>query len=100
MLAGCGVAFKLIHALSMQFHNTALIWKYLDIVAVGTVADIVPLVDENRVITKLAFETMMDTWNVGLKALIDVSGTKKKAIKYQQVLLAFVLHQDLMQQVA
>jgi len=77
MLAGCGVAFKLIHALSMQFHNTALIWKYLDIVAVGTVADIVPLVDENRVITKLAFETMMDTWNVGLKALIDVSGTKK-----------------------
>lgn len=77
MLAGCGVAFKLMHALSIKLDNTDLIWKYLDIVAVGTVADIVPLVDENRVITKLAFETMMDTWNVGLKALIEVSGTKK-----------------------
>ncbi|MCT4543740.1 MAG: single-stranded-DNA-specific exonuclease RecJ [Vallitalea sp.] len=77
MLAGVGVAFKLIHALSLKLNNTEIIWKHLDIVAVGTVADIVPLVDENRIITKLAFETMKDTWNVGLKALIKVSGSNK-----------------------
>lgn len=77
MLAGCGVSFKVIHALAIKLGQVDTIWKYLDIVAVGTVADIVPLVDENRVITKLAFKTMLNTWNIGLKALIDVSGTKK-----------------------
>lgn len=77
MLAGVGVTFKLIHALSMKFNNTSTIWKYLDIVAVGTVADIVPLVDENRIITKIAFETMANTWNVGLEALLRVAGTKE-----------------------
>ncbi|MCT4598039.1 MAG: single-stranded-DNA-specific exonuclease RecJ [Vallitalea sp.] len=78
MLAGVGVTFKLIHGLSIKLKNTDIIWKYLDIVAVGTVADIVPLVDENRIITKLAFETMKDTWNIGLKALLKVSGNKKE----------------------
>ncbi|GMQ63762.1 single-stranded-DNA-specific exonuclease RecJ [Vallitalea maricola] len=77
MLAGVGVAFKVIHALSIKLGNIDSIWKYLDIVAVGTVADIVPLKDENRIITKLAFETMKDTWNVGLKSLIKISGNKK-----------------------
>ncbi|GMQ57867.1 hypothetical protein AN1V17_22620 [Vallitalea sediminicola] len=77
MLAGVGVAFKVMHALSMKLGNIDSIWKFLDIVAVGTVADIVPLKDENRIITKLAFKTMKDTWNVGLKALIKVSGNKK-----------------------
>lgn len=78
MLAGVGVTFKLIHALSIKLNNTDNIWKYLDIVAIGTVADIVPLVDENRIITKLSFATMKDTWNVGLKALLKVSGNKKE----------------------
>lgn len=77
MLAGVGVAFKLIHALSIKLDVIDSIWKYLDIVAVGTVADIVPLIDENRIITKLAFETMQDTWNIGLKSLIKVAGTNK-----------------------
>jgi len=50
------------------------LWNYIDIVAVGTVADIVPLVDENRIIVKKAFETMPSTNNKGLKALLDVIG--------------------------
>ncbi len=68
MLAGVGVTFKLIHGLAKTINETDLIWKYLDIVAVGTVADIVPLYGENRIITKLAFESMPTTWNMGLKA--------------------------------
>lgn len=79
-LAGVGVAFKLIHALAILFDNVSTIWKYIDIVAVGTVADIVPLVDENRIIVKNAFDTMPTTWNVGLDALLEVSKSKDKKI--------------------
>ena len=53
-LAGCGVAFKLIQAYCQKLglnENESL--KYLDIVCIGTISDIVPLVDENRVIAKL-----------------------------------------------
>lgn len=79
-LAGVGVAFKLIHALAICFDNVDTIWKYIDIVAVGTVADIVPLVDENRIIVKNAFDTIPSTWNVGLDRLLDVSKCKDKKI--------------------
>lgn len=79
-LAGCGVTFKLIHGIAIKLNVEALIWKYLDIVAVGTVADIVPLRGENRIITRLAFETMPTTWNQGLKALMKVSGLEGKKI--------------------
>lgn len=82
MLAGVGVTFKLIHGIAEKTGVVDLIWKYLDIVAVGTVADIVPLHGENRIITKLAFETMPTTWNIGLKALMkvaDLDGKKMTA---------------------
>ena len=74
-LAGVGVTFKLIHALSIKRKLAKENYlKYLDIVCMGTVADIVPLIDENRVIVKYGLEYMKKTENVGLKALIDVSG--------------------------
>ncbi|TCT16780.1 exonuclease RecJ [Natranaerovirga pectinivora] len=78
MLAGVGVVFKLIHALSIEASNISMdtIWKYLDIVAIGTVADIVPLVDENRIITFNAFKTIPSTWNIGLKSLLAISEYK------------------------
>lgn len=76
MLAGVGVTFKLIQGLAELTQTNDLIWKYLDLVAVGTIADIVPLKDENRIIAKLAFETIPNTWNIGLKALMDVAGIK------------------------
>ena len=79
-LAGVGVAFKLIHALAISFNNVDTIWKYIDIVAIGTVADIVPLRDENRIIVKNAFKTMPTTWNLGLEALLEISGAKDKKI--------------------
>ena len=79
-LAGVGVTFKLIQGLANLFEKEASIWKYLDIVAVGTIADLVPLQDENRVFTKVAFQTMTDTWNLGLKALMEVAGIDKKKI--------------------
>jgi single-stranded-DNA-specific exonuclease len=80
MLAGVGVAFKLIQGLSRILNIECTIWKYLDIVAIGTVADIVPLQDENRVIVKNAFKTMANTWNIGLAALMKVCDLNTKKI--------------------
>lgn len=77
-LAGVGVAFKLTQALGMKLglkEETYL--KYLDIVCVGTISDIVPLVDENRVITKLGLLLVRQTKNIGLKSIINSSGYSK-----------------------
>lgn len=78
MLAGVGVTFKLMQGIGRTIDLENKVWKYLDIVAVGTVADIVPLKGENRAITRLAFETMPTTWNQGLKALMKVSDVEGK----------------------
>ena len=77
-LAGVGVSFKLIQAISQKLGLEEKEYlKYLDIVAIGTISDIVPLVNENRVITKLGLKLVEVTKNVGLKALLDVCGYKK-----------------------
>lgn len=74
-LAGVGVSFKLIQALSKKLDLESKEYlKYLDIVAIGTISDIVPLVDENRVITKLGLKLLEQTKNQGLKQLIKSSG--------------------------
>lgn len=51
--------------------------KYLDIVCVGTISDIVPLIDENRIIAKLGLKLVAQTKNIGLRTLINESGYKK-----------------------
>ena len=77
-LAGCGAVFKLIQAISLRLGlEEKEILKYLDIVCVGTISDIVPLVDENRVIAKLGLKLVAQTRNIGLRELILQSGYKK-----------------------
>lgn len=77
-LAGCGVVFKLTQAISIKLGLDAKEYlKYLDIVCVGTISDIVPLVDENRVIAKLGLKLVAQTRNIGLKTLIQETGYKK-----------------------
>lgn len=77
MLAGVGVAFKCIIALSKKYNLPKESYlKYLDIVALGTISDIVPLVDENRIISKYGLEMMRNTQNVGLKALLNIINFK------------------------
>lgn len=77
-LAGVGVVFKLIQAISQKLNLEEKEYlKYLDIVCVGTISDIVPLVNENRVITKLGLKLVEVTKNIGLKTLIELSGYKK-----------------------
>jgi len=77
-LAGVGVVFKLTQAISQRLNLDAKEYlKFLDIVCVGTISDIVPLVDENRVIAKLGLKLVEVTRNIGLKTLLNQIGYKK-----------------------
>ena len=78
-LSGVGVAFKLCQALWLTKRGE---WYLddLDIVALGTVADVVPLVGENRIIVKSGLEKMNREPNLGIKKLIDVAGLHERTI--------------------
>ncbi len=74
-LAGVGVAFKLLQALTikMHFHMRELIDEYIDLVAIGTIADVMPLIGENRIIVKKGLELLKYTVNRGIRALADIA---------------------------
>lgn len=77
-LAGVGVVFKLIQAIGITLKlKEESYLKYLDIVCIGTISDIVPLVDENRVIAKLGLLLVARTKNIGLRSIINSSGYNK-----------------------
>jgi single-stranded-DNA-specific exonuclease len=77
-LCGAGVAFKVAQALFAKFKDAAeqakLVPSFLKMVAIATIADAVPLVDENRIMAKLGLEGLRRPVNGGLKALMDVAG--------------------------
>ena len=77
-LAGVGVVFKLIQAISQRMNLEEKEYlKYLDLVCIGTISDIVPLIDENRVIAKLGLRLVEVTKNIGLKTLLNSVGYAK-----------------------
>jgi len=77
-LCGAGVAFKIAQALFAKFKDASeqakLIPSFLKMVAMATIADAVPLIDENRAIAKIGLEGLRKPVNGGLKALMEVSG--------------------------
>lgn len=73
-LAGVGVTLKLLAALDDGSYDTVL-EQYGDIAAIGTVADVVPLVGENRTIVVTGLELIKNTENLGLLALLEESDT-------------------------
>src|SRR2546426_8440843 len=88
-LAGVGVTFKLVEALMRGRGGLERAGEFLDVVAIGTIADVVPLVGENRTLARLGLERLNRGSQVGLRALIDVAGLGGKLITSGQV--AFVL---------
>ncbi len=77
-LCSAGVVFKLAHALLKTRRLTDFDLKqYLDVVAIATVADIVPLVEENRLLTRHGLRVMARGGNVGLQALNRVAGLNR-----------------------
>ena len=77
-LAGVGVSFKLIQAIGQRkkLEEKAYL-KYLDIVSIGTISDIVPLVDENRVIAKLGLKLLEVTKKPSIRSLLNVARYKE-----------------------
>ena len=88
-LAGVGVAFKLVSALLTKVGNGAFAKEFLDIVSIGTIADVVPLLDENRIIVKNGLERIRNTNNEGIKALLTVCGLTGKELNTYNI--AFML---------
>jgi single-stranded-DNA-specific exonuclease len=74
VLAGVGVAFKLVQALLGERLSGRLLQSYLKVVALGTIADVVPLLGENRVIARFGLEAFRQPSQAGLQALLEVSG--------------------------
>lgn len=87
-LAGVGVGFKLLTALVREVspqHEASLQRAFLDLVALGTIADMAPLIDENRIFAKLGLEQLRETKSVGLQALMQVSGIGKRSLTPRDV---------------
>ncbi len=80
-LAGAGVVFKLIWAWAEQARPDYDKSKCLDLVCLATVADIVPLLGENRLLVKAGLEALAATERPGLRALIKESGLNGRSIK-------------------
>ncbi len=85
-LAGVGVAYKLGQALIRTLKlDDSLIQEYVDLVAIGSAADIVPLVDENRILVRAGLQQLNKTDRPGLKALLQVTGMLNKPLSTGQV---------------
>src|SRR5437762_2299065 len=85
-LAGVGVALKLVQALCLRADKMKWLPAFVKIAAIGTLADVVPLVGENRVIAKLGLGSLSTgRHTVGLRALLECSGLTGKTIDSYQV---------------
>jgi single-stranded-DNA-specific exonuclease len=73
---GVGVAFKLISAMR-DGDTDSLLNEYIDLVAIGTIADVMPLVDENRVFVRAGLDKINNNPRKSIKAFIDSNGSKK-----------------------
>ena len=87
-LAGVGIAFNFLIALRGTLNREGF-WKnksypnlkeYLDIVALGTIGDIAPLVDENRIFSRIGLELITEGQRLGIRALKEVSGVDNQNI--------------------
>ena len=89
-LAGVGVALKVVQALCSRADRSRWLPAFVKIAAIGTLADVVPLVGENRVIAKLGLASLSTSRHtVGLRSLLEASGLSGKTIDSYQV--AFML---------
>ncbi len=73
-LAAVGVVLKIVQALFERYDRSSVVPHFLKVVAIGTVADMVPLTGENRIIVKLGLSALSETCNVGLQALLTGAG--------------------------
>jgi len=88
-LAGVGVAFKLVQALYLSLNRPVEeIWEDLDLVALGSVVDVVPLVDENRCLVKYGIKKIKTSQKASFQALLEETKLQKDLFSYH---LGFIL---------
>lgn len=86
-LSGVGVAFKLVHALDQIIgRGISHLIQYTDLVAIGSSADVVPLVDENRILVHIGLERINNRHNMGINALLSVASLNSTFIGTGQIL--------------
>lgn len=88
-LAGAGVAFMLARALGQKYLSNKKVFEWLDVVALATVADIVPLQGDNRILAKEGLLKLQNTHRPGLQALLQETGLTGKPLSTWQV--SFIL---------
>jgi len=89
-LSGAGVAFKLAHALAVVHNSESEVYDFLDLAALGTMADVVPLTGENRIIVKEGLRVMENGARLGLQALQRVAGIEGKVLKTGLLLFTII----------
>jgi len=89
-LAGVGVAFKMLQALYQRLELPAAeLDDYLDLVAIGSSADIVPLVDENRILVRHGLDKVNYNPRYGVRALLESSGLTNREITVGLIVFVF-----------
>lgn len=92
-LSGCGVAFKMAQGIREKAElPKAVINQLLDLVAIGTIGDIVPLIDENRTLTKYGMKVMKNGNRLGLTKLVKEIGLVNSEITSENIAYAIVPH--------
>ncbi|MEW6620544.1 MAG: single-stranded-DNA-specific exonuclease RecJ [bacterium] len=84
-LAGVGVVMKLIQGLMKEGYSTVDLNSLIEFACLGTVADVVPITGENRIIVKYGLKQLTMTQNIGLKTLIKVCGLEGKKIESSDI---------------
>ncbi|MBI2429511.1 MAG: single-stranded-DNA-specific exonuclease RecJ [Ignavibacteriales bacterium] len=87
-LCGTGVGYKFVQAIARTLNHEHLVEKYVDFVALASTADIVPLVDENRVFVRLGLERINASPRPGIRALLESAGLKIGHMTTGQVVFA------------
>ncbi len=90
-LAGVGVAFKLVLALAVRLgmKTKDVFAEYVELAAIGTIADVMPLTDENRIIVDKGIKAVQNTQNNGIRALLASAGAGDKPLDAMS--LAFIV---------
>jgi single-stranded-DNA-specific exonuclease len=88
-LSGAGVGFKLIQgAIQKLGLPSSISYKYLDLVAISIASDIVPIIDENRVLMKAGLHMIQQSPRVGIKALLDLINVAQEEVNTSKIVFS------------
>lgn len=84
-LCGAGIAFKLAQALYRAYEREEEVKALLDLVAIGTISDVAPMLGENHTLVRLGLEQLNATTNAGLSALIELAGLQTRRLRERDI---------------